>query len=76
MDKYQKKVLESYDGGERLPEIEVLGKMRRADFGDGLLFFLVTELSEAEGCDSMEEARRRLDNILREVYEVSGAFPR
>jgi len=75
MDKYQKKVLESYEGGEFSG---LKGKTRWSDrdVGDGLLNFLLRELSEAEGCDSMEEARRRLDNILREVYEVSGAFPR
>lgn len=42
-------------------------------FGDGLLFFLLTELSENEGCDSRAEAARRVRvalGQLRDVLEV------
>ena len=63
-DKFQKAVAESYEGGEFnhdiLPE----------EVGDGLFQFLMTEISDSEGCDYYEEAVRRLSTIQRQIEEV------
>ncbi|MCK5605073.1 hypothetical protein KAR91_24500 [Candidatus Pacearchaeota archaeon] len=66
-DMFQKAVAESYVGGE-FNNDEVLDNMD--DCGDGLFKFLMTELSEEEGCDSYDEAVRRLSTIQRQIEEV------
>lgn len=70
MDEFQKIVAESYEGGEFNSD------QNPEDAGDGLFKFLITELSESEGCDSVEEALRRLSVIGRQIHEVKIAFMR
>ena len=68
LDIYQKVVAESYEGGEFRSDIHI------ESCGDGLFKFLMTEISESEGCDSLEEAQRRLTTIQRQVEEVKREF--
>ncbi len=69
-DQFQKTVLGSYANGEfakiKSTEVETCG--------DSLLKFLLIELSEAEDCDSAEEAIRRIDSAIRELNEVRSVF--
>lgn len=63
LNKAQKRVLEVYEGGE----FANLAKHTSRTFGwalercgDGLLRFIVREVSNDEGCTGVAEARRRL----------------
>lgn len=69
-DRFQKVTMESYEGGEFNGDISI------EDCGDGLFKFLVSEISESEGCDSFDEARRRLSTIQRQIEEVKREFMR
>jgi len=42
--------------------------------GDGLLPFLVTELSEKEGCEDIVTAINRLDTISTQIDELKYAY--
>ena len=77
-DKFQRIVADNYEGGELA---HILKAKSEADYmvglancGDGLFKFLVTELSEAEDCDSYETALKRLDTTIRQIREVETAF--
>ena len=75
MDKFQKVVAESYEGGEFNCD-EVLNTLRDSseDIGDSLFEFLMDEISEGEGVDSYKEAVRRLNTIVKQVEEVKIAM--
>ncbi|MCK5236223.1 MAG: hypothetical protein KAR06_04480 [Deltaproteobacteria bacterium] len=68
LDKYQKIVAESYEGGE-FNHDEVM-----EDVGDGLFKFLITEISDEEMCMSYSEAVNRLSTIIQQVKEVRAAM--
>lgn len=64
MNDWQKAVAQSYeDGGLHLDSVT-------EDSGDGLLDFLLRELSDKSDCDSWEEAIKRLETIRWQVDEV------
>jgi len=67
MDEYQRIVAEAYEGGEFVSKDLT---------GDGLFDFLIREVSEKEGVDSIGEAMRRLDTVIKQVEEVRRAFDR
>lgn len=47
-----------------------LSKQDMKDLGDGLLTFLLVELSPSEGCDSPEEALRRIATARAQIQDV------
>ncbi len=65
-DEHQTFVIKYYVNGE----FDHLEPDDIPECGDGLLKFLLTELSESEGCDSIEEAARRLDGAIRELQDL------
>lgn len=69
-DQFQKIVAESYNGGDHL----CLTPGDAKNCGDGLLTFLMAEISEREDCDSFECAVRRIDNAIRDLTRVSNAL--
>ena len=69
-DQYQKVVLESYNGGEH----GVVELFDVPNCGDGLLRFLLVELSEQEDCDSFDCAINRLETGIRQLTGVKLAF--
>lgn len=75
LDENQKIVADAYCGGEysHLKVIEK-GFTRPHGCGDGLLTFLMIELSYENDCFSSGDALCRLDNIIEQVEEVKAAF--
>src|SRR4051794_26840424 len=74
---FQKSVLKTYAGGDfaHYIEIDEQGKFRDdhefrdelAVCGDTLLRFLMVELSEEEGCDSIDEACNRTRSAIEDL---------
>lgn len=71
-DDIQQVVVESYANGEFMG----LQPAEVDDCGDGLLRFLLIELSKGEDCDSFETAIDRLETAIRQLRELSCAFER
>jgi hypothetical protein len=69
-DRYQKIVVNSYNEGEHL----VTDPVTVHDCGDGLLRFLLTELSEKEDCDSYDCAIQRLDSAISQLSSLKRTF--
>lgn len=69
-DQYQNIVAESYNGGDHA----CLAPSDAKGCGDGLLTFLMAEISEREDCDSFECAVKRLDGAIRQLTEVRDTF--
>lgn len=69
-DDIQQIVANAYDGGNHLcnspDDIH--------HCADGLLTYLMVELSAAEDCDSKEEAIERIDRSIRQLEEVRSAI--
>lgn len=61
---YQKAAIEAYPDGEIIAEDD-----NEAD-GDGLLKFVLVELSTKEGCENREEAIRRMNTAINELEGV------
>ena len=75
----QKKMLEVYASGDFAHLIEDDAKGADAlelsrDLGDGLLTFLLVELSKDEDCDSDEEAISRLNTIIADCNAIIQAI--
>lgn len=70
-DRFQRFALDRYNDGSG-SYITKKGELR--EYMDGLLGFLVIELSEHEGCDNVEEALHRLGVAARQLEELSEAF--
>ncbi len=73
LNAYQKKVVKHYAGGEfehiaDTSEDEVEEALRFC--GDGLLRFLMVELSDEEACVLPEEAHRRVAAAIRDLDEL------
>ncbi len=64
---YQDAAKKTYWGGEFS---HVNSTTEAEDVGDTLFLFLMRELSSSEGCDSPEEAIRRLDKAITDLEEV------
>ncbi|MDK9702410.1 MAG: hypothetical protein OEL20_04670 [Sulfuritalea sp.] len=67
-DQFQQVVLESY--GDHLVQTSV----DIPNCGDGLLKFVLTELSEQEDCDSFDCAVQRLDTAIGQLASLRSAF--
>lgn len=63
----QKHVLGNYAGGELA---HLASQVDLDHAGDGLLRYLMVELSEKEGCDSEVEGIRRLNSIITQLQDV------
>ncbi|MFI5294365.1 MAG: hypothetical protein ACHQ0Y_05000 [Thermodesulfovibrionales bacterium] len=70
-DRYQRFVLANYSDGEGS---YITKKKELQTYGDGLLAFLVREISESEGCESGDEALRRLAVVEAQISELHAAF--
>ena len=75
----QKKMLEVYASGDFAHLIEEVAKGTDAialsrDLGDGLLTFLLIELSNNEDCDSDETALDRLRTVVRDCEAIIQAI--
>lgn len=76
LNPYQQQCLTNYDDGafehlRELPPEELARELEHC--GDGLLRFMMVELADSEGCDSPEEARRRLELAGRQLAGVAAA---
>lgn len=71
-DEVQQMVLANYDGGE-FAGIEPADV---AECGDGLLKYLLVELSKAEDCDGPQAAISRLDTSIRQLEALRAEFER
>jgi hypothetical protein len=70
----QRLVLQNYDNGEfsyLLDDPAALGNC-----GDTLLIFMIKELADQEGCDSMTEAYNRVCSAARQLTEIASILGR
>lgn len=67
LDVFQRFVADHYNSGDQsyLESPDEIDSM-----GDGLLKFLIMELSIKEDCNSIEEMTRRLDSAIRQLLEL------
>lgn len=67
-------VLQAYDGGERVDLVDDLkaGQLDRVlrNCGDGLVRFLLVEISKSEGCMSVDEAVDRIAIAVKQLQSV------
>lgn len=74
----QKAVLRTYANGDFAHLCEVTDEKTLADelehCGDGLLRFLIVELSSKEDCDSLQEAQQRIESAISQLQEVVDAI--
>ena len=71
VNKYQRILLNTYEGG-KFAHFTELHEINNA--GDILFAFLFAELSDAKGCDSLEEAKDRIarvSNLIEDVWDAS-----
>lgn len=65
-NEFQKRVLAAYNSGDHMVE-------RPDDVescGDGLLKYLLAELSTSEGCDSLGTSQNRIETSIQQLEEV------
>ena len=71
----QKVVLQQYAGGEfaHLCNVETEQELKQGleDCGDGLLRFLMVEVSSSEDCNSLQEAQQRIENATRDLQTAA-----
>lgn len=70
-NEHQRTVLKTYCGGE-FQDLRSMGEVR--DCGDGLLVFLMIELSTEEGCDDTDDAFNRVAWAVDQLREVMVAL--
>ncbi|MDF0491509.1 hypothetical protein PX554_25660 [Sphingomonas sp. H39-1-10] len=73
LNPFQRACADSYGGGD-FAHVKNLEQAREA--GDTLFTFLMIELASSEGCDSAEEAVRRLDMAAADIQGVAEAVQR
>lgn len=61
LNQYQRAVLNDYSDGEFAHLSKQEGIRDVASLGDGLLSFILVELSDKEDCESAHHARRRME---------------
>jgi hypothetical protein len=69
----QQKILHGYEGGEFAYLCEPAAT--EADLencGDGLLVFVIREVADSEGCDSVEMAYDRIERGIKNFEEILG----
>lgn len=69
LNSFQQLCAQSYSGGD-FAHIESIADARET--GDTLFAFLIIELAESEGCDTHEEAIRRLKMAISDIQHVIG----
>lgn len=75
-NEWQRAVARNYGDGD-YAQFAVGGAISDADLnqcGDTLFVFLMLELSDAEDCDSTEEAIRRIESARRQLDAAIGAL--
>lgn len=70
-NKYQTIAAQTYAGGD-FAHCESLSEAKQ--IGDTLFGFVMVELADSEGCDSLEEAIRRMENALDDLRGVYNAL--
>lgn len=76
LNDWQKAVARTYGDGD-YGHFEIDGKISDDDLdqcGDTLFVFLMLELSDAEDCDSSEEATRRVESARRQLDDAIDAL--
>jgi hypothetical protein len=76
LNDWQRAVARTY-GDRDYAHFDVDGKMSDDDLsqcGDTLFIFLMLELSDAEDCDSSEEAIRRVESACRQLDDAIDAL--
>ena len=71
LNSFQQLCAQSYGGGD-FAHVESIAEARETT--DTLFAFLMIELAESEGCDTREEAIRRLDMAISDLQCVIGAI--
>jgi hypothetical protein len=76
LNDWQKGVVRIYGGGDyaHFADEGAISYEQLDQCGDTLFEFLMIELSDAEDCDSLEEAVRRLESARRQLDEALGAL--
>lgn len=72
MNAFQKKLCETYAGGEFAHFAEKPDQWRDAikDCGDGLFSFLMIELSDKEDCENLDTAIQRLESAGAQIQKA------
>ena len=73
LNPFQRACADVYGGGD-FAHIQDVEEAREA--GDTLFAFLMIELASSEGCDSADEAVRRLDMAVADIQGVAEAVQR
>lgn len=73
MNAFQRACADAYGSGD-FAHVRDIEEAREA--GDTLFTFLMIELGSSEGCDSAEEAVRRLDMAVADIQGVAEAIHR
>lgn len=73
MNLFQRTCADVYGGGD-FAHVQNVEEARKA--GDTLFTFLMIELAPSEGCDSAEEAARRLEMAMTDIQSVAEAVQR
>lgn len=76
LNPWQKAIAQAYSDGD-FPHFAEVGEIADGELdqcGDTLFAFLMLELSDAEDCDSIEEAIRRIGSACRQLDEALDAL--
>jgi hypothetical protein len=73
LNPFQRACGDVYGGGD-FAHVQDVEQAREA--GDTLFTFLMIELASTEGCDSADEAVRRLDMALADIQGIADAIQR
>lgn len=71
LNSYQRRCVAVYGGGD-FAHVTSIDEAREC--GDTLFLFLMIELSDQEGCTSIPEAARRLEQAQCDIQSVLDAF--
>lgn len=78
MNDFQKTLVRTYADGEFADLADyadpAAAQASARHLGDPLLAFLIAELSEHEGCDSMDEALKRIRTSIGQLEQVEEAL--
>lgn len=73
LNPFQRACADVYGGGD-FAHVQNVEEAREA--GDTLFAFLMIEIASSEGCDSADEAVRRLDMAVADIQGVAEAVQR
>ncbi len=69
LNKQQQIAAKVYGGGD-YSYVTSIEQVERANIGDTLFLFIMRELDESEGCNSMGEAIRRMERAQADIQVV------